>query len=290
MARHANKSSVLETAPPIVSGRWLLKAVGAVVLLALVCSYLSLALLYYQGQWQIVLHPDARAKKEPAPSGLIHFGTDESGRPQLTGEWHPAAAGSRYSDLTILVLSGGDGSRKSSLDTANSLHELGLNVFDFDYRGYGHSAEMHPSQERMTGDSEAAWRYLTDSRGISGDRIVLYGTGVGASLAARLAQQHPEVQALILDRPHTDLLDLARADDRSSMLPAGLLFHERFALATPLSSLATPKLLISKTGDKQSSAFTSAATPKMTVELPGPDSPLFAQAVSRFLDQYATKR
>lgn len=290
MPRRTPKPSVVNTPPPIVSGRWLAKAAGGVILLALLCSYISLALLYYQGQWQIALHPDRAARSQPVPPGLIRFGPDESGRPQLTGEWMPAAAGGRYSDLTILLLAGGDGSRKDSQETVSVLHELGLNVFHFDYRGYGLSAAVHPSQERMTEDSDAAWHYLTASRGIAAGRIIPYGIGVGASLAARLAEQHREIPAVILDNPHTDLLEFARADSRSSLLPVGLLFHERFPLAAPLAVLSTPKLLIAKTGISQPQAFASAATPKMTIEIPSSDGPLLSQAISRFLDQYATPR
>jgi pimeloyl-ACP methyl ester carboxylesterase len=276
------------TPPPVVSGRWLLKGIGIVILVALVCSYLCLCLLYYVGQWQIVLHPDRAAQTQEAPPGLIRFGPDESGRPQLTGEWLSAGEGSRYGNLTVLLLPAGDGSRNDLQPIAHTLHNLGLNVFDFDYRGYGLSAAVHPSQQRMTEDSETAWRYLTASRNIPAGKIVPFGVGAGASLAARLAVEHPETPAVIFDRPHTDLLDFARADRRSSLLPAGLLFHENFPLATPLSTLTTPKLLIAKTGEPQP-AFASAATPRMTIELPTDDGPLFQETLRRFLDQYAAQ-
>jgi pimeloyl-ACP methyl ester carboxylesterase len=290
MPRPAQKSTGIKAPPPVVSGRWLLKAIGAVILLALVCSYFSLMFLYYQGQWQIVLHPDKAAHSQPAPEGLIRFGPDESGRPQLTGEWLSAGVGSKYGDLTVLFLPSGDGSRKDSQSTIEALHQLGLNVFDFDYRGYGLSARMHPSQQRMREDSETAWHYLTDTKGIAPGRIVVYGTGVGASLATQLALQHREIPALILDKPHVDLLEIARADKRSSLLPIRLLFHEHFPLSAPLTTLTTPKLLIARDGDKLPPAFASAATPKMTVQLPSSDGPEFEKSVRRFLDQYTGVR
>ena len=59
-----------------------------------------------------------------------------------------------------------------------------------------------------------------------------------------------------------------------------------FGVSTgPLSTLATPKLLIAKDGDKLPPAFASAATPKMTVQLPSSDGPAFEESVRRFLDQ-----
>ena len=276
------------TAPETVSAKWLLKATGVVILMALLCSYLSLGLLFYQGQWQIVLHPDAKAKTKPPLPGLLRFAPDESGQPQLTGEWLGAASGARYSGLTVLFLGGGDGSRENSASTVAALHDLGLNVFSFDYRGYGLSQDVHPSQQRMTEDSQAAWRYLTDSRSIPARQIVIYGTGVGASLATRLAADHAEAPALIVDSPHADLLDVARKDYRSRLLPTAMLFHERFPLAAPLATLRTPKLLLTNNSKPEPSAFVTAASPKMIVSLPPVPGALYSEAITRFLDQYVS--
>lgn len=285
MPRPAPKPSASNHAPEVVSGRWLAKAFGIVAFAALICSYLSLCLLYYIGQWQIVLHPDPAAAKQSAPVGLIHFGPDETGRPQLTGEWVPAGEGSHYGQLTILILPSGDGSRSDAEATVHALHDIGLNVFTFDYRGYGLSAAVHPSQQRMTEDADSAWRYLTGSRGVPASKIIPYGIGAGASLASGLASEHHEIPALILDRPHTDLRDFAAADHRSALLPTHLLFHEYFPLTAPLAALSTPKLLIAGEGQTYP-AFSTAAPPRMSVELPVSSGPLFADAVRRFIDQY----
>jgi hypothetical protein len=114
---------------------------------------------------------------------------------------------------------------------------------------------------------------------------VTYGTGIGASLAARLAASHDTIPALILDTPRADLLDVARRDPRATLLPVRLLFHERFPLAEPLSTLRTPKLLLSRTTEPDQS-FRNAADPKLTVELTTPSALLYNQSLIRFLDQY----
>lgn len=264
---------------------WLLKALGALILVGLLCSYLSLCLLYYQGQWQIVLHPVRTSSEPPQSADLVRFGPGESAQPQLTGEWLPFPPGNRYT-LTILFLAGGDGSLADSTSTLEELQRLGLNVFAFDYRGYGRSADVHPSEQRMTEDAEAAWRYLTATRAIPARQIIPYGTGVGASLATHLATEHSEIPALILDSPHTDLLEEVRRDPRSSLLPTGLLFHERFPLAAPLARLQTPKLLVADSRAPLPAAFATAADPKITVSLASRSGPLFGEAVTRFLDQY----
>jgi uncharacterized protein len=271
-----------------VDPAWLLKALAFTVLAALLCGYLTFCLLFYQGQWQLVLHP-TRTTASPQsiagiPYDLIHFGPDESAVPQLTGWWIPSAPGGRYANSTVLFLPGSEGSLADTIPTLASLHNLGTNVFAFDYRGYGQSAPTRPNQQNMAHDAESAWRYLNVSRAIPSQQIVLYGTGVGASLATQLAANHAS-PALILDSPHADLLDTARQDRRSNLIPVRLLFHERFPLAEPLSTLQTPKLLLSRTGSP-AKAFRTAADPKRTVELAAPSEALYQQSLTRFLDEY----
>ncbi|WP_353068827.1 alpha/beta fold hydrolase [Tunturibacter empetritectus] len=287
--------------PEVVSPLWLVKAIALTIIAALGCGYLTLCLLFYQGQWQLVLHP-TRTSAAPTsiagiPYELIRFGPDESAIPQLTGWWIPSSPNVRYAHSTILFLPGADGSLANSIPTLASLHNLGLNVFAFDYRGYGQSATTRPSQQNMAHDADSAWQYLTNSRAIPAQQIILYGTGVGASLATQLAANHTTIPALILDDPHADLLPQAQRDPRARLLPVRLLFHEQFPLAAPLSTLKTPKLLLSPSTSPNQS-FRTAADPKLTVELPFPELPtpelpspsssLYTQSLTRFLDQYLT--
>ena len=275
--------------PEVVSPIWLVKAIGLTVLAALLCGYLTFCLLFYQGQWQLVLHP-ARTSSNPTsiagiPYELIRFGPDESAIPQLTGWWIPSDPGARYAHLTILFLPDGNGSLADSIPTLASLHNLGFNIFAFDYRGYGQSVTIRPSQQSLTHDADSAWQYLATSRHLIAQQIIPYGTGTGASLAAHLAVSNPTIPALILDSPRADLLDAALRDPRSKFLPVRLLFHERFPLAEPLSTLRTPKLLLTRAATPDKS-FATAADPKLTVELASPSPVLYYQTVTRFLDQY----
>jgi pimeloyl-ACP methyl ester carboxylesterase len=275
--------------PDVVSPIWLVKAIALTIVAALFCGYLTFCLLFYQGQWQLVLHP-TRTSASPAsiaaiPYELIRFAPDESATPQLAGWWIPSAPSSRYATITILFLPDGNGSLVNSIPILASLHNLGLNVFAFDYRGYGQSAAARPSQESMTRDADSAWQYLTTTRALSSQHIVPYGTGVGTSLATRLAANHNTIPALILDTPRADLLDVAIRDPRATFLPVRLLFHERFPLAEPLSTLRTPKLLLSRTTSPDQT-FLRASDPRFTVELASPSAVLYNQSLTRFLDQY----
>jgi uncharacterized protein len=274
-----------------VDPRWLIKAAGLTILLALFCGYLTLCWLFYQGQWQLVLHPTRTAASQPPVVGaeLIHFAPDQSATPQLTGWSIPAPPNARYAQTTILLLPSGDGSLADDTDLLATLHNLGINIFAIDYRGYGQSAGTHPSQRNMTEDTQSAYQYLTVSLHLKTTQIIPYGIGVGASLAAQLAAAHPEIPAIILESPHADLLETVRHDPRTNLLLAGLLFNQDFPLAAPLSTLRTPKLLLSA-GEK-SPAFKTAADPKITVEFnpaaPQPESGTArTESIERFLAQY----
>lgn len=306
MPRRTPKSAKRASSPssqPLVSHSWLMKAIAAVVIVALICAYLTLSLLFYQGQWQLVLHP--KHETRPPETSSIRFGPDESATPQLTGRWLPAAPGARYANSTILFLPSGDGSLSDFNATLDRLHNLGINVFAFDYRGYGYSADTHPNQLRMTQDTESAWAYLNTSRGIPAHHIIPYGIGVGASLATNLAAKHSDIPALILDSPSTDMeiLDAVLEDPRTRFLPARILFHENFAIAQPLAALKTPKLFLllnepskiakNEETDPHSDAIENlvdgAASPKIISNLHAADfaGPLYGEQIRRFLDQYA---
>jgi len=272
----------------VVDPVWLMKALAATLLAALVCGYLTVCFLFYQGQWQLTLHP-VRTASSPssiggAPYQLVHFGPDESAVPQLTGWWIPASSGGRYTNKTVLFLSGSEGSLSDATPTLVTLHNLGINIFAFDYRGYGQSAAIHPSQINMLRDTESAWTYLTVSRAIPAQQIIPYGSDIGASLAVSLASTHHQVPAVILDSPRGDLLDVAAKDPRSRLIPVRLLFLEDFPLAKPLRTLKIPKLLLSRTPSAHQ-AFQTAADPKLIVELASPSDAAYSQTVTRFLDK-----
>jgi uncharacterized protein len=137
----------------------------------------------------------------------------------------------------------------------------------------------------MTQDADSAWQYLITSRTTPEQQIIPYGAGIGAFHATRLATIHKNVPALMLDTPRTDLLDVAMHDQRAALVPVRLLFHERFPLADPLSTLRTPKLLLSRS-TAPDKPFLTASDPKMSVELTKPSAVLYQESLTRFLDQY----
>ena len=71
----------------------------------------------------------------------------------------------------------------------SAFRDHGLDVYSFDYRGYGIS-DGRPGTARACEDAEAAYQHLVCDRKIPPDRIILYGQSLGAALALDLAARH----------------------------------------------------------------------------------------------------
>ena len=285
------RNSAPQSTSELIDPRWILKALAIVLAIALLCARGTLCLLWYQGQWQLVLHPSRTVATTPTSLGLnfteLHFADDATGAPQLDGWLIPSSG--NITTVTVLVLHSGDGSISDALPSVLPLRNLDLNVLLFDYRGYGHSVGNHPTQATMQQDSEAALNWLISTQHIPPDNVILYGNGIGASLAVQLAAEHHDIPAIILDAPDGDLTDRVLHDAHSFLIPTHLLFHEDFPLAEPLSKLSTPKLLISYTNSGHPpSALANAADPKVTVEFPSPGDPKIVASIVRFFDLYVT--
>ena len=293
--------------PEVVDPVWLIKALGFSLAGAVVCGYLTRCFLFYQGSWQLLLHPVRTISQTPAtlkvPYTDIRFGSSETGQPRLTAWWIPAepenGLKARYSALTVLYLHGGSGSLSSTVPTLAQLHHAGLNIFAIDYRGFGASdASAHPSEARMTEDVAAAFDYLTATRHIAIEDIIPYGTGLGASLAARLAMQHPRIPAVILDNPDPDPTSTAAAQS-SRLIPARFLLGSPFAIASSISTLPAPKLLIAGGANARTerndlsrieALFRKASSPTFTVTLPADSDSGYQTSLQRFVDQYVSTK
>ena len=274
---------------------WLIRAVGLALLAAILFSYLTVCLIVYQGGWQGVLLPSAIIDKTPAqyaiPFETIHFDAAATGSPRLTAWWMPTDSPTAP---TILFLHDRFGSLSRSIDQLELLRRANVNIFAIDYRGYGQSAGPHPNEARMQEDTAAALDYLINTRHIPAARIVPYGTGVGAVLAARLAAQHPELPAYILDYPDTLIVPAVVSNDRTHLLPMRLLMQEHFDLPAALAATHQSKLLLadhpggyeSRRVKANQAEFRQAPDPKLTVTFANIHAEdAYLSTLRRFLDE-----
>ena len=275
---HKKFTSTATTAPPTVSGRWILAAAGLAIAAAVVCSWGVLCLLFWQGSWQLLYRPTAEVTRTPASVGLgfdsIGLATSETGEARLRGWWIPAGADSRTSRYTVLFLHGQDGNLSDTVEAAAALHAVGVNVLAIDYRGYGQSQFAKPSEAHWREDAESALQYLTGTRHVDAGAIVLDGRELGANLALEMAAQHTELAGVILREPLEAPVQAIFSDARARLVPAHALVQDRFDLNGPAVKLRIPSLWFYETAAQgqaglpaKPDAFQKAAGPKMLVWL-----------------------
>ena len=66
---------------------------------------------------------------------------------------------------------------------ASFFSDAGFRVFQFDYRGFGHSDTAPLSNEGFAEDAIAAWRYLRSRPDVDPEKIVVYGHSMGGAYA-----------------------------------------------------------------------------------------------------------
>ena len=172
-------------------------------------AYLILVLLVFSFQHKLLYFPIDEKKITETPGSLgyafesIKIETED--HETLYG-WFiptPGAIG------TVLFFHGNAGNISHRLAYLPMFQKLKLNLFLFDYRGYGQSSGT-PSETGTYNDALATWDYLTETRDIPSTEIVLYGESLGGAIASWLATQRHSAM-LILASTFTSIPELAQA-------------------------------------------------------------------------------
>nr|QBK91458.1 MAG: fermentation-respiration switch protein [Pithovirus LCPAC302] len=97
---------------------------------------------------------------------------------------------------TVLYCHGNSGNISHRSYIANICQKFELNLFLFDYRGFGKSSGT-PSKYRLRKDGEAAYKYITDYCGIKYKDIIIWGESLGGNVAIWTASKF-KCRSLIL--------------------------------------------------------------------------------------------
>ena len=138
-----------------------LKYFLAVLLLVLLFTYAGRVSFLWQNQSKYIYHPTREWTTTPASKNLLF--EDVSFRAhdgvKLSGWLVPAEEPSK--GPVALICHGNAGNISDRVDDVFFFHKLGLDVFIFDYRGFGKS-EGEISEKGTYLDAEAAHDYLMD--------------------------------------------------------------------------------------------------------------------------------
>jgi fermentation-respiration switch protein FrsA (DUF1100 family) len=147
--------------------------------------------------------------------------------------------------------------------------DLGVNLFAYDYRGFGASDGL-PSESGVYADADAAYRYLTDALHVPPSRIILFGHSLGTGVTIELAR-HVPAAGMVLEDAYTSVAN--RGQEVFPLLPIKLIAKSKFASIEKVGALKLPKLFLHARHDEVipfqhgQTVFAAAAEPKQFVEL-----------------------
>ena len=197
----------------------------------------------------------------------------------------------------LLFLHGNAGNISHRRDSIAIFRRLGLDVFIFDYRGYGRS-QGRPDEAGLYRDAQAAWRHLTETRGVAARDIVIFGRSLGGAVAAQLAAQVP-ARALILESTFSSAREFAR--QVFPVLSRLVAVRYDFDTRAQMQAVQCPVLVLHSPDDEimpyalGERVFQAAREPKRFVRLRGDHNtgflqsqPEYEQALGDFLASLST--
>jgi fermentation-respiration switch protein FrsA (DUF1100 family) len=253
---------------------------------------------------QFIFFPMTQVELTPANLGIpfddVYFMTQDGH--SLNGWFIPAPAGDAAadtgnSDITLLWFHGNAGNIGHRVDDLALFHHLlGVNVFIFDYRGYGNS-QGKPSERGVYQDAHASLAYLVDRPDVDPEHIVYYGRSLGAAVAVELALHH-RPHGMVLYSPFTSLADMGA--ELYAFSPVRLLAGSRLDSLARIGQYHGPLLVIHGEADEiipieqGEHLFAAANEPKSFYPLPGVGhndgladaGPGFWNVCRRFLDSF----
>ena len=145
----------------------------------------------------------------------------------------------------VLFAHGNGGNIGDRMEKIQRFHALGVNVFVFDYRGYGRS-EGKPTEKGIYSDTLAAYDYLARRPDLSSRFFIAYGESLGGAPTVELAVRR-HLAGLIVDSSFSSARDMAQK--MYPYLPT-FLMSVRMNSADKIKTVTVPKLFIHSQEDE----------------------------------------
>ena len=206
-----------------------------------ILSYAAFLLLFEN---KIIFHPSRYPEGIWNPAGIpvedIYFAAEDGVK--LHGWFIPAPD----AVATLLWFHGNAGNMSHRLDNIQRLALLNLNIFIFDYRGYGRS-EGQPDEQGIYKDSRAAYKTAVGLDAVSVDTLFFFGRSLGGICAVETALKHP-ARGLILESVFTSASDMSRKV--MPLIPLGWAIRSRLDAIGKVPHLKLPMLILHGTRDE----------------------------------------
>ncbi len=194
----------------------------------------------------------------------VYFLTED--RIRLNGWFLP----NKNARSVLIFCHGNAGNISHRIEKIQILYNLGLDIFIFDYRGYGRS-QGRPSETGLYRDAETAYNYIVSVRNIDPAKIIVFGESLGGAIAIDLANKK-KIKALITEGVFSSTRDVARIV--YPFLPS-FLVSSSFDSASKIRDIHVPKLIIHSLNDEiipfrlSEKLFELAPQPKRFLKLMG---------------------
>jgi alpha-beta hydrolase superfamily lysophospholipase len=253
-------------------------ALAALLALALLlpgCAWLDVK----QRGWIYRPTPGVLADWQPItdndePIWLERPATGPDGQPQrLRAIWVPAADPDAPG---VLYLHGTFRNLFQNRAKIAAIQAAGFSVLAVDYRGWGESTHLLPSEDSIVEDAETAWAEFARRVPQPNQRII-FGHSMGSGVAVELAVRHrapPGYGALVLESAMTSMPDIARDQGLVGSVGA-LLTTQHFSSIDKIGLVGAPKWFLSGSADRtvpshqSQRLYDAAPAPKVIEIFPG---------------------
>jgi uncharacterized protein len=248
------------------------------VVMVTAIAYSGICLFLFVQQPRFIFFPSKVIEKTPE---FFHLRYEEvwlpvsvgSGKVERVHGWWMKAK--QPNAKVLLYLHGNGINIGANIAHANRFYQTGFSVLLIDYRGYGRSDGIFPSEKCVYQDATAAWNYLVQQQKIPPSQIFLYGHSLGGAIAIDLAVRHPDTAGLIVESSFTSIRDMVSYRKGFGIFPIDLILTQRFESIKKLPQLKMPVLFLHGTADSTVPSFMSqklydaAPEPKRLVLVPG---------------------
>ena len=152
---------------------------------------------------------------------------------------------------TLLYLHGTFRNLYQNLPKIDALRAAGFAVLAVDYRGWGDSTPILPSEATIYADANVAWAELVRRQADPRKRVI-YGHSMGSGVAVELASHHhggSDYGALILESSFPRLPDVAKAVGVIGTI-ASWFATQQFDSASKIKAVDAPILMLHGSADK----------------------------------------
>lgn len=171
----------------------------------------------------------------------VEFDSKVTGeRTRLHGLWLAGESKSARGPV-LLYLHGARWNVAGSAPRIRRMQELGFSVLAIDYRGFGRSTPVLPSEDMAYEDARAAWDWLA-SRYPDRPRFI-FGHSLGGAIAIDLAAQVQDERGTIVEGTFTSIPDVA-SSMKWGWLPIGPLITQRFESIRKVDRVGSPLLVV----------------------------------------------